>query len=105
MSGGITKHTRGELDVLIERRRQQMVEGYRAAHDDEHTDGSLATAAACYASVAGCNTARGMGAKHWPWSIDSFKPRDERSNLVRAGALILAEIERLDRAAAKASDA
>ena len=33
----------------------------------------------------------------WPWAAEWWKPKDCRRNLVRAGALILAEIERLDR--------
>jgi hypothetical protein len=41
----------------------------------------------------------------WPWSIDWCKPGDRRQNLVKAGALIIAEIERLDRAALQPKDA
>ncbi|MNY70647.1 hypothetical protein D3C86_2088230 [compost metagenome] len=38
--------------------------------------------------------------ENWPWSEDWWKPSPEpRRNLVKAGALILADIERLDRAA------
>lgn len=36
----------------------------------------------------------------WPWTgwaTEWFKPKDDRYNLVRAAALLLAEIERLDR--------
>lgn len=36
----------------------------------------------------------------WAWHSRWWKPKDRRCNLVRAGALIVAEIERLDRAAA-----
>jgi hypothetical protein len=39
----------------------------------------------------------------WPWSPDWWKPRDARRNLERAAALIIAEIERLDRAEARAA--
>ena len=35
----------------------------------------------------------------WPYQWE-FKPADRRRELVKAGALILAEIERIDRAAA-----
>jgi hypothetical protein len=34
----------------------------------------------------------------WPWSQDWWKPTNPRRDLVKAGALIAAEIERLDRA-------
>jgi hypothetical protein len=35
----------------------------------------------------------------WPWPESWWKPTGDRRNLVKAGALILAEIERIDRAA------
>jgi len=41
--------------------------------------------------------------KNWPWNAGWWKPSDRRRNLVKAGALILAEIERLDRLAAPIS--
>lgn len=96
------------IDVLMERSRQIHREGWTEANDDEHTDGSLAKAAAAYSVVAipvAANwptadiqpTARRL----WPWAFTWFKPTDARRNLVKAGALILAEIERLDRASAK----
>ena len=34
----------------------------------------------------------------WPWAKSWWKPRDARANYVRAAALLLAEIERIDRA-------
>lgn len=37
----------------------------------------------------------------WPWAGDWWKPKDRRRDLVRAAALLVAEIERLDRATAK----
>lgn len=37
------------------------------------------------------------GAYHWPWSREWWKPKNPRRDLVKAGALIVAEIERLDR--------
>ena len=93
--------TQAAQDVLAERRRQAESEGWTPEHDDEHDDGELARAAAVYANpgywdVFGCGQYIG-----WPWAASWWKPRDARSNLVKAGALILAEIERLDRAARK----
>jgi hypothetical protein len=87
-------------DVIVERWRQIEDEGFTAEHDDQHVDGSLAQVAICYAdyaigqvrqwSPAGC---------YWPpsWNEAWWKPKDIRRNLVCAGALIIAEIERLDR--------
>lgn len=89
-------------DVLAERQRQIEVEGWTPEHDDEHTDGGLAYAAACYAMAVDWDEEDGTP-EHWPWAPHAWNPKDERCNLVRAGALIQAEIERLDRAGLAAS--
>jgi hypothetical protein len=34
----------------------------------------------------------------WSWTAMSWRPRSQPRNLVKAGALILAEVDRLDRA-------
>lgn len=92
------------IDVQAERRRQITAEGWTPEHDDEHADGQMAQAAGCYALHAG-----GIGtdwpdgrqngaALFWPWDKDSWKPTTPRRDLVKACALALAEIERLDRA-------
>lgn len=87
-------------DILVERIRQVEKEGWTPEHDDEHVGGSLAKAAACYAfGEMLVNEASGQV---WPWSEDWWKPSwpiDRRRDLVKAGALIVAEIERLDRVA------
>jgi Lar family restriction alleviation protein len=85
-------------DVLAERRRQIEVEGWTPQHDDEHGAGELADAAACYAAGEMLHLVATDGYL-WPWSEDWWKPTDRRRELIKAGALILAEIERLDRAA------
>lgn len=85
------------LDIVAERLRQQEVEGWNTAHDDGHHTGILADAAACYAANAGgCVWAAPVPA-FWPWEAEDWKPSTPRRDLVKAGALILAEIERLDR--------
>jgi Lar family restriction alleviation protein len=98
----VEARSQAATDVLSERRRQIEAEGWTPEHDDEHGDGSMARAAACYAldraSVRALEWSPDVIL--WPWDNASWKPRDKRSNLVRAGALILAEIERLDRTAA-----
>lgn len=82
-------------DVLAERQRQISAEGWTPEHDNAHADGSLACAASCYAcAAAGLSDAE----RDWPWN-GGFKVASPRRMLVKAGALILAEIERLDRAA------
>lgn len=97
----MSEPTQAVRDVLAERERQMAQEGWTPVHDDEHIAGELSDAAGCYA----------LGQPiRWPWTEThplmgvmahhGWKPKDLRSNLVRAGALILAEIERLDRKAA-----
>lgn len=86
------------LDVAAERRRQIELEGWAAEHDDEHSENEMALAAACYAMSAG-GYAKGKVPPVWPWVKEWWKPSTARRDLVKAGALILAEIERLDRMA------
>lgn len=88
--------TQAARDVLAERERQRVGEGWTAEHDDDYQCGELAQAAACYAMPPGVPIDL---ARYWPWRADWWKPTTRRRDLVKAGALILAEIERLDRAA------
>ena len=89
-------------DVVAERARQFLVDGWTSQHDDKYPDFKLSQAAACYASQGVLSYPNaGDPPPAWPWAREWWKPKDYRSNLVRAGALILAEIERLDRATAK----
>ncbi len=89
-------------DIAAERRRQMEVEGWTPEHDDAYQEGHLADAAACYALCAHDTGAskRSIPA-WWPWRNEWWKPTTARRDLVKAGALIAAEIERLDRAAQK----
>jgi hypothetical protein len=103
------KLSQAAVDLLSERRRQVTVEGWTPEHDDQHRNNDLAFAASCYAFHAGAASwdmeDDGMpydshpAPKIWPWEPEWWKPKSPRSDLVRAAALILAEIERLDRAA------
>lgn len=91
------RHSNAEIDVLQERRRQVKEEGWTPEHDDQHGAGELAAAAASYALHAGDTKPRGFAPAWWPWDVKWWKPRDRRRDLVKAAALLLAEIERLDR--------
>jgi hypothetical protein len=105
----MSERTQAALDVLDERARQINAEGWTLEHDDAHNDGDLAGAAAAYALNAACllcpYNALPLDAlpDSWPadWSPDWWKPatrpNDARRDLVKSAALILAEIERLDR--------
>ncbi len=90
------------LDVQAERRRQITAEGWTPEHDDEHDNGEMARAAACYAlagsSAPNDGTAALLVSLAWPWDEQWWKPTTTRRDLVKACALGLAEIERLDRA-------
>ena len=95
--------------IAAERRRQIEAEGWTPEHDDDHAGGELAKAAGCYAwAAAQSDELRGVfrdPPPTWPpiWGSKWWKLKDRRSDLVRAGALIAAEIGRLDRAAARES--
>lgn len=92
------------LDVQAERRRQVEAEGWTPEHDDEHSHGQMARAAACYAlagsSAPNDGTAALLVSLAWPWDEQWWKPSTARRDMVKACALALAEIERLDRVAA-----
>lgn len=88
-------------DVLAERQRQVSIEGWTPEHDDAHADYKLSSAAGCYAMFTLAYPA-GDPPSFWPWDKSWWKPSAaQRRNLIKAGALILAEIERLDRAASR----
>lgn len=83
--------------ITAERQRQLDEEGWTDAHDDEHDQGELALAAGVYAieSVGGRIEAFG---RYWPWDKTWFKPSGDRvRDLAKAGSLIAAEIDRLQR--------
>lgn len=86
-------------DVLAERRRQVDVEGWAPRTDDGYAFGELAQAAICYIRGSSVSGGPDRPTNVWPWTLNWWKPSTNRRNLVKAGALILAEIERLDRAA------
>jgi hypothetical protein len=95
-------------DIALERRRQVDEEGWTAEHDDSHGLGQMALGAAAYAVWASftLDPIQALGdiaLKLWPWSSGWWKPKGPRRDLVRAGALIVAEIERLDRATVHAA--
>lgn len=94
-------------EVADERQRQKDKEGWTEAHDDGHTAGCMAVAGACYALLAAaqCNGENEYwrdrylkeATELWPWDREWWKPKNIRRDLIRAAALIVAEIERLDR--------
>lgn len=107
--------------IAAERQRQLEREGYASEHDDRWDAGELARAAACYAMPERLYIEQRYAAgpafvDPWPW-YDEFDKRKQQANypnaiptegperlrmLVKAGALIAAEIDRLARAQAAA---
>lgn len=82
--------------IAAERERQVAEEGWTPEHDDEHTSSELVDAAACY-----CVSALAEFTDYcWPWDAEWWKPSpdDRIRELVKAGALIAAEIDRIRRA-------
>ncbi|KNC89707.1 hypothetical protein GM30_06685 [Trabulsiella odontotermitis] len=96
MEGALS--SQAAVDVLAERQRQILSEGWTPEHDDEHGRGEMAMAAVCYINETGTVNRNGGKPWGWPWDASWWKPNTRRRNLVKAGALILAEIERGDRA-------
>ena len=101
--------------IAEERARQVYKEGWTSEHDDEHAHEEMATAAACYALpdhlrkptsqgiIPGSprsTTQRVRVPWRWPWDAEGWKPtpEDRIKELTKAGALIAAEIDRLQRA-------
>jgi hypothetical protein len=96
--------------IAKERQRQIDKEGWTAEHDDHHNHGDLSAAARCYTL---CAWRQLMGKqcgwtddqfdfiileREWPWDRTWWKPSpDPIRNLEKAGALISAEIDKLQR--------
>lgn len=92
-------------DVIAERQRQVSEKGYTAESDDSYLPGILCLAGAAYAVAASAYPdARRRANRLWPWPnapkyFEPARKNNPRANLVKAAALIIAEIERIDRAA------
>lgn len=86
------------IDLIASERQRQIHElGWTSDHDDTHTNEELVSAAICYLfeDTTICP---------WPWPESAWnKDKDTVRNLVKAGALIAAEIDRLQRLRSKAA--
>jgi len=86
-----------------ERQRQITEEGWTPEHDDEHVNGELADMAACYATARLDVTLGGVNPLEIYPENRGFKwfkkaKHDRKRQLIIAGALLIAELERLERA-------
>lgn len=77
------------INEIITERKRQIDKGWSYKHDDTLVDGQLTWAAAAYAT--------GKSELHPSGWV--YKPSTKRRRLIKAAALIVAEIERLDRRA------
>lgn len=89
-------------EIAIERKRQTDAEGFDQSHDDDHGDGQLCLAAMAYCQsastcLADTSPLKARPPSYWPWDKIWWKPRSARRDLIRAAALIVAEIDRIDR--------
>lgn len=86
--------------IAQERQRQIEVENWTPEHDDEHQYGELSKAAAVY-TLLGTDAHTAIDGEPersaWPWAGSWFKPTTRLRDLVKAGALIAAEIDRIQR--------
>jgi hypothetical protein len=88
--------------ILVERDYQYDELHYTDSHDDKHTRGELVQAAKLYISeyqdlVDGLEPQQ-EAPLTWPWDEDTWHPTDNKLKLlVKAGALIAAEIDRIER--------
>ncbi|MFJ5984269.1 hypothetical protein [Lentzea sp. NPDC092896] len=114
--------TTGAALIAAERARQIREEGHTPEHDAGHAGEDLAIAACCYAlpttmrkfkrdaplnpyeHLDPADLARVVPVL-WPWTYEAWKPSDDRvRELAKAGALIAAEIDRLQPAPAEPDD-
>lgn len=99
--------------ITADRQRQIDVEQWTPEHDDKHVAGEMSAASSAYTLMA-CEqiypeqyrTFEEQSIYHrdssWPWDKKWWKPSpDQIRNLVKAGALLCAEIDRLQRAEGK----
>src|SRR5687768_7613607 len=96
----MAKKTNGANLIAKERQRQMEQEGWPPEHDDQHKREELVSAAIAYLMADETDFSDNLytaAYAFWPWSSEFWKPKDRLSNLIRAGALIAAEIDRLHR--------
>lgn len=102
------------IDLIAEERQRQIeVKGYNKEHDSYHSPRKLIQAADTYLESADLTLHskeyspsnawhqtnlpfyRNEIERNWPWEQESFKPTTDIRDLVKAGALIAAAIDRL----------
>ena len=86
------------IELILAERGKQIAKGYTSEHDDTHVNNEINDAALAYAIPD-----YRIACTYWPWDHEYYKYDHSKTidgrikNLVKAGALIVAEIERLNR--------
>lgn len=94
----------GAQAIVAERKRQIQGEGWTTDSDDRYRANELIEAASCYAlhRIGNENAVSYHAPLAWPWAPEWWKPTTPIRDLVKAGALLAAEIDRLMRVGALA---
>lgn len=82
--------------IAEERQRQISQEGWTPEHDRDHDKAELYFAAMCYFVAPQHSFPAGRPPSGWPWAKYHWKPKGARRNCEIAGALVQAEIDRLE---------
>lgn len=95
------------IELIAEKARTNREhKGYTPDHDDTHDKGELCAAAVCYLDRGWLQIQQRTPREEpsrppfiWPFEAGAWKPSDDAiRNLIHAGALLVAEIDRLQRA-------
>lgn len=81
------------IDLVKEEREKQINKhGYNVAHDRQHSRKAVLYGALAYLNSAIYSS--NVGIEDWPFEKESFKPEGDIKNLVKAAAMIVAEIDK-----------
>jgi len=91
--------------IAEERARQIADEGFAEEHDLQYENGELVNAAICYARLAAhlaeypnYSPPEYFVPRLWPWAKEWWKAsNDPMRNLAKAGALVAAEMDRMNK--------
>jgi len=114
----MNKETKSGVQLIAEERNTHVSRGYNNSHDDTHTTGELADMAAIYACTHREDEVRDLTLRQFIWGthpshiyehanrseLDWLTEQPDRvTELVKAGALIAAEVDRLNKYTESAS--
>lgn len=103
----LSEALRSGVGLIAEERQRQIEKGFTQEHDANHEVCEYVVAANCYSVAANVSYSTEFFRteeeklilesirREWPWDKESFKPTTSKRNLVKAGALIAAAIDRL----------